>query len=98
MKSNHGIENAWQWVAIVLNQKPTKIVPHILLTFIEVAGSTFLETYGKQALKIISFIRNTYIHMFPQECAQIAHKIRSFFSDNLDKNGKIPPLSIISRS
>jgi hypothetical protein len=40
VENPHGISNAWTWMARLLNMKPKKITPAILLTFLNVSAHT----------------------------------------------------------
>ncbi|OAD59372.1 Nucleoporin GLE1 [Eufriesea mexicana] len=64
-KSNpHGLQNAWRWLAAILNIEPRKEVSDLcatlLLDMFEVAGSTLWVAYPKQFHKLLILLSEEY--------------------------------------
>lgn len=68
------MDEAWKWLARLLNLTPRRITATLLITFLEVTGDALLKTYGRQARKLFLFILQGYIPMLPKE--SVAHTTR----------------------
>ncbi|CAK9796122.1 mRNA export factor GLE1 [Anthophora quadrimaculata] len=60
----HGLQNAWRWLAAVLNIEPRKIVTDLcatlLLDMLEVAGNALWNAYPKQFRKLLILLSEEY--------------------------------------
>ncbi|RKP21988.1 GLE1-domain-containing protein [Rozella allomycis CSF55] len=69
-----GIERAWAWLARMLNSKPRRISPVLLLSFLNIAGFQFFKHFPNQFPKIIAYIEKEYLPLIPKE--SVAAKTR----------------------
>lgn len=97
-------EIGWKWLARLLNIKPQKITPTILLTFLEVrkfvysitltyrqqvAGPKLFRTYRRQFLKLLVYIRDVVSRQLPTDPALTRLLL---FLDDCERTGAITPL------
>ncbi|KAI8827026.1 GLE1-like protein-domain-containing protein [Fimicolochytrium jonesii] len=85
----HGIDFAWIWLSRMLNMKPRRVSPGLILRFLEMAGSQFLPRFGKQAEKMIVYIRDVYMPMIPADAVAAATRLQLFL-DDVCKTGRVP--------
>ncbi len=51
-----GLENAWVWIARLLNAPPRRITPTLVHKFLTVASHALLRQYGRQFVKVLDVI------------------------------------------
>lgn len=57
----HNLHNGWNWLCEFLNLDPLpEICATLLFEVLQVAGNAFLQTYGKQFIKLIIAMQNQY--------------------------------------
>ena len=58
----HGVQNAWQWLARVMNNEPRPdITATLLLDLLSVAGNSLMTSYGSQMRKILQILCTDYL-------------------------------------
>lgn len=63
-KNPHGINEAWRWIASILNLDPRlDITATMIHVFLETVGSSMQTVYGKVFQKLMRFIREKYMPM-----------------------------------
>lgn len=63
-KNPHGINEAWRWIASVLNLEPRlDITATLIHVFLETVGFSMQAVYGKMFQKLMRFIREKYMPM-----------------------------------
>jgi nucleoporin GLE1 len=85
---NHpfGIEHAWRWLARVLNLKPRRITPVLLLAFLEHTSYFLAAKYGRQFSKLLLFIRDDYLRRLPTGTTASKTRLELFLGD-WEQNG-----------
>jgi hypothetical protein len=59
---------AWRWVADVSNLPPRKNITAVLLrVFLDEAGKSMMQEYGKQFVKLTETIRTQYLPKFGKD-------------------------------
>ncbi|XP_049849942.1 uncharacterized protein LOC126320485 [Schistocerca gregaria] len=56
-----GLQAAWAWVSRILNVEPEDITAHLLDAFFEQCGYSMLHRFGRQAAKLIDFLKSVYM-------------------------------------
>lgn len=100
----HGLQNAWRWLAAILNIEPRKEVSDIcatlLLDMLEVAGNTLWTAYPKQFHKLLILLSEEYYpRMKNVGCIGSGPLVRldEFLRNSLSKgsipapDGQLPP-------
>lgn len=63
-RNPRGLDVAWKWLTSVLNLEPRLDVTATMLhVFLDTAGVYMQNTFRKQFLKIVNFLRDTYVPM-----------------------------------
>lgn len=97
-KSNpHGLQNAWRWLAAVLNIEPRKEITDLcatlLLDILEVSGNSLWAAYPKQFYKLLILLIEEYYPRM-QNVGSIGGgplvRLEEFLRNNITK-GSIPP-------
>eukprot|EP00842_Homolaphlyctis_polyrhiza_P006682 jgi/Hompol1/7014/HPOL_005158-RA len=90
--NNYGIAHGWTWLACIMNLKPRKITPLLLITFLEIAGNALLTKYKGQAKKLIRHIIDIVIPTISTNKKAIASTTRLglWLEETVLKNGQIP--------
>jgi nucleoporin GLE1 len=57
----HGLNEAWKWLARVLNQKPRTATASVLGAFLEQAGYQLLQSFPRQMRKVLVFIERDFL-------------------------------------
>ncbi|KAJ3216059.1 hypothetical protein HK099_006077 [Clydaea vesicula] len=88
----HGIEYSWVWLARLLNMKPRKITASLIQTFLEIAGSRFLEVFQTQGRKLINFIIKDYCILFPSSAIASGSRLKTFLENGYLNDGSLPSI------
>ncbi|KAJ3260315.1 hypothetical protein HK103_000950 [Boothiomyces macroporosus] len=88
--NSYGIQHGWSWMARILNMKPRKLTPLLILTFLEIAGNKLLQQYGEQGKKLVHLIIEKSIPMMPASSVASTTKLKLFLEDTVFKQGTIP--------
>lgn len=88
--NSYGIQHGWSWMARILNMKPRKLTPLLILTFLEIAGNRLLQQYGEQGKKLVHLIIEKSIPMMPASSVASTTKLKLFLEDTVFKQGTIP--------
>lgn len=57
----HGLENGWIWLTNVLNMEPLPdICATLIFEFLQIAGASMLQLYGKQFQKLLRTLQGQY--------------------------------------
>jgi len=85
----HSIRSGWTWLSRILNMEPRTITPWLVHTFLVIAGDTFFDTYQDQAIKLASYLINTYLPTIPQDAISATTRIKNFF-EHYQKHRQLP--------
>ncbi|KAI9501432.1 hypothetical protein GGI25_004474 [Coemansia spiralis] len=55
------IKFGWIWMARMLNQKPRSVSPLLVHTFLSIAGTSMMATYGRQFKKLVDVVATEWI-------------------------------------
>ncbi|KAJ3189486.1 hypothetical protein HDU85_003117 [Gaertneriomyces sp. JEL0708] len=91
LSHSHGIENAWTWFSRILNQRPRRITPLLILRFLEVAGNAFLDTYKGQAVKLLAFVKERFLPMVPAKAVAARTRLEIFL-EQVAQTRRIDPM------
>eukprot|EP01112_Ceratiomyxa_fruticulosa_P021817 TRINITY_DN7812_c0_g1_i1.p1 TRINITY_DN7812_c0_g1~~TRINITY_DN7812_c0_g1_i1.p1 ORF type:complete len:705 (-),score=180.13 TRINITY_DN7812_c0_g1_i1:49-2163(-) len=88
-----GLDRAWTYLSRLLNMKPRKIPPTLLLAFLEIAGYEFSRAFPTQLRKIFQYINTQWMPLIPKDpaCAPAYHRLESYIRDYLTSGRKNPP-------
>ena len=56
-----GVAAAWRWLARVLNQKPQRITPTIILAFLKPSAHALARAYPRQFPKLLRLIIKEFV-------------------------------------
>lgn len=56
-----GIDNAWKFIANVLNSQPDPMYLHLIDKVLEITGSTLHQIYGREFTKLVIILRDQYL-------------------------------------
>ena len=87
------MDNAWKWLARILNLKPRGITPQLLHVFLEIAGHEFLNLYQMQARKVIQFIYQVYIPIIPDKAIAAKTRLQLFIEETMIKTSNFPKMA-----
>lgn len=88
----HGIEEAWTWLARVLNMPPRRATAHVLLAVLKNTGYSLVRTYGVQFRKLLGFIKSGYGAQLPADTPTdraAKARLEIYISDYESANGQI---------
>ncbi|XP_012266243.2 mRNA export factor Gle1 [Athalia rosae] len=101
----HGLQNAWRWLAAILNIEPRPdVCATLILDMLEVAGSALWKTYPNQFPKMLTLLAGQY---FPRmqtiggTCGGPMARLEQFLKNSLTAGsisppeGKLPPSFLI---
>lgn len=70
------IDNAWYYLVNVLNASPNSLYINLVDKMLEISGSSLHMTYGKQFIKLIKILNNSYL---PSLSQKIDEKMRGSY-------------------
>ncbi|XP_046621898.1 mRNA export factor Gle1 isoform X1 [Neodiprion virginianus] len=90
----HGLQNAWRWLAAILNIEPRPdICATLILDMLEVTGHALWKTYPKQFPKLLALLITQYyprMHSIGGTAGGPLARLEQFLKNSLTK-GSIPP-------
>ncbi|CAG8482103.1 9151_t:CDS:2 [Scutellospora calospora] len=96
LKNPYYIDNAWTYLARLMNLRPQKITPSLLYTCLQITGSSLLRAYKHNALKLFSVIYKSYVQSPPSEVLSLLTSSPAAMSrlrtllENASKIGQFP--------
>ncbi|CAG8528950.1 7801_t:CDS:2 [Dentiscutata erythropus] len=96
LKNPYGIDNAWTYLARLMNLRPQKITPSLLYICLKITGSSLLRAYNQHALKLFSVVYKSYVQKPPLEVNSLLtsapaamSRLRTLLED-ASKKGQFP--------
>ncbi|CAG8624572.1 7808_t:CDS:2 [Dentiscutata heterogama] len=96
LKNPYGIDNAWTYLARLMNLRPQKITPSLLYICLKITGSSLLRAYNQHALKLFSVVYKSYVQRPPSEVNSLLtsapaamSRLRTLLED-ASKKGQFP--------
>lgn len=86
LKTSHGLDYGWNWLARILNMKPEPITPFILCSFLESAGYALWKKYGVNFSKILRLIQSKILGMISNESISAKTRLEIFINEFFKKN------------
>jgi len=85
-----GLSHAWAWLARVLNMRPRRVTPTILLPFLEIAGYELNRVYRRQFVKLLNFISKDYMTRLPPDApAPAVARLKIYMHEFRAAGGKL---------
>ncbi|CAG8767163.1 14910_t:CDS:2 [Gigaspora margarita] len=96
LKNPYGIDNAWTYLARLMNLRPQKITPSLLYICLKITASSLHRAYNHHALKLFSVVYKSYIQNPPSEVKSLLtsspaamSRLRTLLED-ASKKGQFP--------
>ncbi|KAJ1950871.1 hypothetical protein FBU59_000481 [Linderina macrospora] len=61
------VHYGWTWMARMMNLAPRVISPGLVMTFVEIAGTTMMAAYGKQFKKLLRILATHWVPKIPTD-------------------------------
>ncbi|KAI9092704.1 GLE1-like protein-domain-containing protein [Phlyctochytrium arcticum] len=84
-----GMDRAWEWFACILDTPPRKITPLLILKFLEIVGHEFLQTFGRQAIKLLQFTKDQFLQKISPKAIASTTRLELFL-EPIFQSGSIP--------
>ncbi|CAG8808386.1 22467_t:CDS:2, partial [Racocetra persica] len=96
LKNPYYIDNAWTYLARLMNLRPQKITPSLLYICLKITGSSLYRAYNHHALKLFSVVYKSYVQNPPLEVQSLLtsspaamSRLRTLLED-ASKKGQFP--------
>ncbi|KAJ1969792.1 hypothetical protein IWQ62_000394 [Dispira parvispora] len=82
----YGLERAWVWFSRLLNLQPQQISATLIQSFLEAAGTRFIQAYPRQGGKLLRTLMNYYFDHLPTTNRPALMRLKGYLEDYVNTN------------